>query len=137
MLAFGAISTGSHISLHYTIPSFRIRIVIFPGYRYTLNLVKETDRASTIDTERVTAFLKSFCETIRLQVDSRTELKYKLVDSSRLPKLLTTLNEEKSRYGILDFGISLISLEDVYLRCVTVDLKYLSLIHISEPTRPY
>ena len=89
--------------------------MIVPGYRYTLNLVKETDQATT-NTEKITAFLKNFSESIRLQVDSRTELKYKLVDSSRLPKLLTALNEEKSKYGILDFGISLISLEDVYMR---------------------
>lgn len=94
--------------------SICIRIL---GYRYTLSLVKVTNHETRkVDVYKITEFLKSYCDTICLASSSGTELKYKLVDSSKLPKLLTALNERKNEYGIKDFGISLISLEDVYMR---------------------
>lgn len=92
------------------------------GYRYTLSLVKVTSHETRkVDVYKITEFLKSYCDTICLASSSGTELKYKLVDSSELPKLLTTLNERKNEYGIKDFGISLISLEDVYMRVTRSD----------------
>lgn len=74
------------------------------------------DSRTPTDADKVTEFLKSYCDTIRLVSDTGTELKYKLLDSSKIPGLLTALNEKKHEYAIKDFGVSLISLEDVYLR---------------------
>lgn len=93
--------------------SVAINSLVFLGYRYTLNLVKKSPEENV---DKMTAFLQSISQNIRLTSISETEVKYQLQDSGKMAELLAGLDEEKRNIGVKEYGVSLISLEDVYTR---------------------
>lgn len=83
------------------------------GYGYTLSLVKKT---SDVNTEKISSFLETFNKKSQLMVNMETEVKYKLADSDNMSSLLNALSERQRDLGIKEYGISLTTLEDVYMR---------------------
>lgn len=83
------------------------------GYGYTLSLVK---KRPDLNLDKVTSFLKAHNGGVELVANMETEIKFKLDDSDRMSMLLSELSNKQYDLGIKEYGISLTTLEDVYMR---------------------
>lgn len=83
------------------------------GRGYTLSLVKSKNEFRD---EKVTLFLQSFYSDIYPTCNTENEVKYCIDDPKHFPDLLSVLSKEQDNLGIKAYGISLTTMEDVYMR---------------------
>ncbi|XP_050538080.1 phospholipid-transporting ATPase ABCA1-like [Daktulosphaira vitifoliae] len=93
------------------------------GGGYTLTLVKDTVKCSV---SKLTNFIRKFYPHNVPSSITIMEVVYKLEDSSFLPELLNSLEQNKSSLGIKEYGITLTSLQDVFMRVGQDENKKLS-----------
>jgi len=85
------------------------------GVGYTLTAVKQD---ASCPTDKVTKMIKSICPTAIFEDDISKEIKYLIPESEapRFESLFKKLEDEKVMLGLNCFGISLTTLEDVFLK---------------------
>lgn len=85
----------------------------FSGGGYTLTLVKDVIGFSLT---KVTNFVRQhYSHSVPCKL-TLMEVTYQLEDSSRFPDLLNDLEQNKQLLGVKEYGISLTSLQDVFMR---------------------
>lgn len=90
-----------------------IYIYIYLGGGYTLTLVKDGVGFSL---SKVTNFVrKYYAHSVPCKL-TILEVTYQLEDSSLFPELLNALEQSKHTLGIKEYGITLTSLQDVFMR---------------------
>lgn len=85
------------------------------GVGYSLTLVKAQ---SNVSTEKITQVIQKHVQSGHLEDDISKELKYILPkdEIENFESLFKDLEENKEEYGIQSFGVSLTTLEDVFLK---------------------
>jgi len=88
------------------------------GVGYHLTLVKTTADMLESEIENLTTFLKSHVPSATLNSNVGSELSY-LLHASEVPrfvKLFQLLEEDSENYGIANFGVSLTTMEEVFMK---------------------
>ncbi|CAF1240137.1 unnamed protein product [Adineta steineri] len=81
------------------------------------------DKQDHCSSERVTQFIQEHVRNIVLERESAAELVYgiKRGESKQIEHLITSLDQEKQTLGINSYGLSMTTIEDVFLRLVVED----------------
>ena len=89
-------------------------IVLVLGAGYHLVIVKTAE----CDVPRLTEVVKESVPSARLERESGNEVFYLMPDSASpsFPALLRTLEDRREKLGIVDFGATATTLEEVFLR---------------------
>lgn len=88
----------------------------FLGGGYTLTLVKDVVGFSLT---KVTNFVRKYYPHSVPSNMTVMEVTYQLEDSSLFPDLLNSLEQSKQTLGIKEYGITLTTLQDVFMRYVS------------------
>lgn len=86
---------------------------VFSGGGYTLTLVKDVVGFSLTKT---TNFIRKYYAHSVPSNMTIMEVTYQLEDSSLFPDLLNALEQNKSTLGVKEYGITLTTLQDVFMR---------------------
>ena len=83
-------------------------------FEYRLSMEKQDKRPSA----PITQFIQSHVSNVVLERESAAELVYgiKRGESRHIEKLITALDEQKQTIGINSYGLSMTTIEDVFLR---------------------
>jgi len=77
------------------------------------------DKKDQFATERVTQFIQEYVPNIVLERQSAAELVYGIKrtgESKEIEGLINALDQEKETIGINSYGLSMTTIEDVFLR---------------------
>lgn len=91
------------------------------GCGYHLVCVKKPD----CDTEKITSLLKRFMPDVKVEYDVGTELSYQLSDkcSHLFSQIFSELESRSSEFGVDSYGVSLTTLEEVFMKVGTDPVK--------------
>jgi len=92
-----------------------MQFLYFLGGGYTLTLVKDVVGFSLT---KVTNFVRKYYPHSVPSNLTVMEVTYQLEDSSLFPDLLNSLEQTKQTLGIKEYGITLTTLQDVFMRYV-------------------
>ncbi|CAF1233873.1 unnamed protein product [Adineta ricciae] len=78
------------------------------------------DKQDSCSSERITQFLREYVANVVLERESAAELVYgiKRGESKQIERLITGLEQQKQTIGINSYGLSMTTIEDVFLRLV-------------------
>ncbi|KAN0027866.1 hypothetical protein ACTFIV_009690 [Dictyostelium citrinum] len=98
------------------------------GQGYLLTCSKRLENINNFNTSRVTEFIKNFIPGASILTDSGAELSYRLPTESlsNFPQFFTEFDYHLSNFGILTYGISVTSLEEVFISLGQEDAKRLN-----------
>ncbi|KAN0029456.1 hypothetical protein ACTA71_007583 [Dictyostelium dimigraforme] len=98
------------------------------GQGYLLTCSKILENINNFNTQMVSNFVKSFIPGASILTDSGAELSYRLPTESlsNFPQFFTEFDNNLSRFGILTYGISVTSLEEVFISLGQEDAKRLN-----------
>ncbi len=77
------------------------------------------DKKDQVGTDRITQFIQVHVPNIVLERQSAAELVYKIKrtdESKQIERLINALDQEKGNLGINSYGLSMTTIEDVFLR---------------------
>ena len=76
------------------------------------------DKQDSCSSERITQFLREYVANVVLERESAAELVYgiKRGESKQIERLITGLEQQKQTIGINSYGLSMTTIEDVFLR---------------------
>jgi hypothetical protein len=83
-------------------------------FEYRLSMDKE----ELCSSERVTQFIQGYVDNVVLERESAAELVYgiKRGESKQIERLISALDQGKTTIGINSYGLSMTTIEDVFLR---------------------
>jgi ATP-binding cassette subfamily A (ABC1) protein 3 len=76
------------------------------------------DKQEECPNERITQFIQGYVSDVVLERQSAAELVYgiKRGESKQIERLINGLDQEKQTIGIKSYGLSMTTIEDVFLR---------------------
>uniref|UniRef100_A0A8D9B3Y8 ATP-binding cassette sub-family A member 3 n=1 Tax=Cacopsylla melanoneura TaxID=428564 RepID=A0A8D9B3Y8_9HEMI len=83
------------------------------GQGYSLTLIKDLKGFSET---LVTSFIRQYCPEGQAEWVTDNEVRYRLFDSSLFPELLKNLEEKQAELHVKEYGLSLTTMEDVFMR---------------------
>ena len=91
------------------------------GYGYNLILTRKITRQNVIqrtEDKDIAELIKSIVPSAQINSSINTEISFKLPteESSKFPKLLTQIEDKKDKLNVSNIGISVTSLEEVFLK---------------------
>lgn len=98
-------------------------------FEYRLSMDKQ-DQSST---DRITQFIQGYVSNVVLERESAAELIYgiKRGESTNIERLISGLDQNKQSIGINSYSLSMTTIEDVFLRCVTIIILFKNFIFYS------
>jgi hypothetical protein len=88
--------------------------ISFAEFEYRLLM----DKQSQFPSERITEFIQGYVGNVVLERESAAELVYgiKRGESKQIERLINGLDQQKVAIGINSYGLSMTTIEDVFLR---------------------
>lgn len=76
------------------------------------------DKQDNCSSERITQFLREYVANVVLERESAAELVYgiKRGESKQIERVITGLEQQKQAIGINSYGLSMTTIEDVFLK---------------------
>ncbi|KAK5583474.1 hypothetical protein RB653_005070 [Dictyostelium firmibasis] len=98
------------------------------GQGYLLTCNKKLENSHNFNTQTVTDFVRNYIPSASILTDAGAELSYRLPTESlpNFPEFFAHFDENISRFGISTYGISVTSLEEVFISLGQVDDKNLN-----------
>ena len=97
------------------------------AYGVGYNLTLEKERANEFDGDMVTKFIKSFVHESSILSDAGKEISFQLPfsESTKFPKLFSELDVNMQALKLQSYGVSVTTLEEVFLRVSQEDHQYI------------
>lgn len=91
-----------------------IFILLTSDYEYRLFI----DKSETFQNDRITAFVQKYIPTVALERESIAEMIFgiKRNDSKHIGRLIHALDEHSKSVGIENYGLSMTTIEEVFLK---------------------